>query len=61
MRTTLDDSLIDGLIDRIPEAWLALDRAWDDVASHRDAYRAWLRARREAIPLLLQEAERARG
>ena len=61
MRTTLDDALIDRLVELIPEAWLALDRAWDDVASHRDAYRAWLRARREAIPLLVQEAERARG
>ena len=55
------DDLIDALVDDVPEAWLAADRAFDDVAQHRDAYRTWLRARREVIPGLAAAAERARG
>jgi hypothetical protein len=58
---TLTDGLIDALVNEIPGSWLAADRAFDDVAQHRDAYRTWLRARRAAIPALVTEAERARG
>jgi hypothetical protein len=58
---TLTDALIDALVNEIPGSWLAADRAFDDVAQHRDAYRTWLRARRGAIPALVTEAERARG
>ncbi len=58
---TLDDATVDRVIDLIPASWLANDRAFSDVASHRDAYRAWLRARRDAIDLLVETTERARG
>ena len=58
---TLTDALIDALVNEIPGSWLAADRAFDDVAQHRDAYRTWLRARRGAIPALVTQAERARG
>lgn len=61
LRSVVDEAAIDRIVDLVPDAWLALDRAWDDVAAHRAAYRAWLRARREALPLLVAEAERARG
>ena len=56
-----DEASVDRVIDLVPASWLAADRSWADVASHRDAYRTWLRARRDAIPLLVAEAERARG
>lgn len=58
---TLEEGTLDRVVDLIPEAWLAVDRAFADVASHRDAYRTWLRARREAIGLLVETTERARG
>lgn len=46
LAATLDDARLDAVLARVPDAWLALDRAFDDVAGHRDAYRRWLRARR---------------
>ena len=58
---TLDDATLDRVVDLVPEPWLLVDRAFDDVASHRDAYRTWLRARREALGLLVETTERARG
>ena len=57
----VDDATIDRVVDLVPDAWLVADRSWAEVASHRDAYRIWLRARRDALPRLVDEAERARG
>ncbi len=57
----LDDVAIDRVVDLVPDAWLAADRAWDGVEAHRGAYRAWLRARRDNLSALVAEAERARG
>ena len=42
----------------LQEAWLAADHAWDDVASHRDAYRTWLRARRDVLSIFPADAYR---
>ncbi len=61
LERVLDDATLDRIVDRIPDSWLAPDRAWDDTTAHRDAYRGWLRARHGALPLLLEQAERARG
>ncbi len=61
LESSLDDATIDRVIDLVPESWLVLDRAFADVASHRYAYRTWLRARRDAIGSLVAETERALG
>jgi hypothetical protein len=61
LKSTLEDAAIDRVVDLIPAAWLALDRAFGEVSTHRDAYRAWLRARRGAIDDLVAATERARG
>jgi hypothetical protein len=53
------DELLEKLVEQIPASWLAAGHAFDDEADHRAAYVAWLRARREALPLLLDEATRA--
>ena len=45
----------------IPPSWLAGDRDFESEAAHRAAYVDWLRSRREAIPVFLEEAERARA
>ena len=53
------DELFDRIVEQIPASWLASDHAFEDEADHRAAYVAWLRARAQALPLLLEEAERA--
>jgi hypothetical protein len=45
----------------IPSEWLAEDAGFSDENDHRAAYGAWLRARLEALPLVVEEAERARA
>lgn len=55
----VDGALVDRLVDAIPAAWLEADRAFASVEVHRDAYRTWLLARREALPELTQVAQRA--
>lgn len=61
VRAVIDDAQIDRIVDLVPDSWLAVDRAFDDVTAHRAAYRTWLRARRGVLDLLVDEAERARG
>lgn len=53
------DELFDRIVEQIPASWLASDHAFEDEADHRAAYVTWLRARAQALPLLLEEAERA--
>jgi hypothetical protein len=55
------NELIDRVVEQIPASWLESDHAFADVDDHRAAYVTWLRARVEALPLLLEEAERARA
>lgn len=62
----LGDEVIDRVLGELPDAWLEIDRAFPDVATHRAQYATWLRARRDALPLLVEAAraarqERARG
>ena len=45
----------------VPAGWLDADRSFADAGAHRAAYVAWLVKRAEALPALLEEAERARG
>ncbi|HZF51401.1 MAG TPA: HipA family kinase [Polyangiaceae bacterium] len=61
LRGAWSPSVFDDLAGSIPSAWLAADAGFSDDADHRAAYGAWLRARLEALPLFLEEAERARA
>jgi hypothetical protein len=58
LRATVTGDVIDRVVATVPASWLDEDRGFDDVASQRAAYSAWLRARVEALPLLLEEARR---
>jgi hypothetical protein len=59
----LGGAVIDEVVAQVPRAWLAADghSGFADEASHRAAYGAWLRARVTALPIILEEAERARA
>jgi hypothetical protein len=59
LAATFTDEVFDDIVAQIPASWLVSDHAFADEAEHRAAYRTWLRARARAIPLLLEEAERA--
>lgn len=61
LRSTIDEALIERIVALVPDAWLEADRSFDDAARQRAAYRRWLVARREALPRLQEEAERARA
>lgn len=52
LRKIFDDALFERVVAAIPESWLEPDE--------RAAYVAWLRARAEALPALVEEAKRAR-
>jgi hypothetical protein len=56
----LTDDVLARVVQQLPESWLSADRGFEDAAAQRAAYLAWLRARRDAMPVFLQEAERAR-
>jgi hypothetical protein len=57
----LGDEVLARVVQAIPASWLAGDRSFDDDDAHRAAYLAWLRARRAALPVFLEEAVRARA
>jgi hypothetical protein len=56
-----DDDRIAAIVAAIPDAWLAPLAQAADPAAQRAAYADWLRARRAAIPALVEEATRARA
>ncbi|MDO9019864.1 MAG: aminotransferase class I and II [Deltaproteobacteria bacterium] len=59
LRAAVTTEVIDAVVGDIPGEWLGEARGFPDEATHRAAYAAWLRARVEAMPLYLEEAERA--
>lgn len=61
LAAALTDDVLAAIVRQIPEPWLAGDRDFAGDAAHREAYVDWLRARRDAFPVFLQEAERARS
>jgi hypothetical protein len=61
LRAAVDDELIDALMDELPDDWLAPLAAAATPAAQKQGYGDWLRARRDAIPALMQEAARARA
>jgi hypothetical protein len=54
------DDVFSRVVGAIPAAWLDGDRSFPSPEAQREAYVAWLRARRDAIPLLVEEARRVR-
>jgi hypothetical protein len=61
LSAALPDDVLARVVDEIPASWLASDRASDGADAQRAAYLAWLRARRDAMPVFLEEAKRARA
>jgi hypothetical protein len=59
LTSRLTDDVLAAVVAALPSSWLAGDRSFPDEQTQRDAYGAWLRARREALPLYLEEAHRA--
>ncbi|MCL2450121.1 MAG: aminotransferase class I and II [Polyangiaceae bacterium] len=58
---TFSDELFARVVGLVPPAWLDGDRSFPSHDAQRAAYVGWLRARRDAIPLLLEEATRVRS
>jgi hypothetical protein len=60
--TTLTADVFEAVIAQIPASWLGGPRsAFASADAERRAYVAWLNARLAALPVILQEAERARA
>jgi hypothetical protein len=57
----LTNEVLTRVVQEIPASWLGSGGDSADEELDRDAYVRWLRARRAAIPLLVEEAERARA
>jgi hypothetical protein len=61
LRARLDDPTIDGVLALVPDDWLPPTPELATPAAHRAAYAAYLRARRAATDVFIQEAARARA
>ena len=59
LAAALTRDVIEAVAQQLPDAWLGEAHGFDDPSSHRAAYAAWLSARVEAMPVYLEEAERA--
>jgi hypothetical protein len=55
------DELFARVVGLVPPAWLDGDRSFPSHDAQRAAYVAWLQARRDAVPLLVEEATRVRS
>ncbi len=58
--TRIDDVLLTGLVDALPDAWLPDDPVVGDARAQRDAYVRYLRLRLESPRAFVEEADRAR-
>ncbi len=61
LRSVLTRERIRAITDEIPDEWLEERDGFADASEHRSAYAALLRARVEALPLLVEEVARARA
>jgi len=61
LSAALTEDVIADVVRSIPDGLLGPEHGFDDVTSHRAAYVAWLRQRLQSIPVILEEAERARA
>jgi hypothetical protein len=59
LENAMTDEVIDRVVRLIPAGWLVNDDGFADEQAQRAAYGTWLRARRAALPLYLEEARRA--
>lgn len=59
LRAAWGEGTFERVTGAIPAAWLSAEAGFADPDAHRAAYGAWLRARLEALPIYLEEAERA--
>jgi hypothetical protein len=59
LQGALSDAVFARVAAQIPADWLAEEGGPDEGESLRAAYVSWLRARRLALPLILEEAARA--
>jgi hypothetical protein len=57
----LDDAAVRAAVERVPDDWLAAPTGAATAAARREAYVDYLRARRQAAPIFLEEAARARA
>jgi hypothetical protein len=60
LKATLSDAVIEEAVAAIPGSWLRPEDGFISENTHRAAYVAWLRARFNALPSLVKEAEHAR-
>lgn len=56
----LDDTTVDAIADALSDEWLTPLPGAASVPAQRAAYAEWIRARRAAVPALMEEAARAR-
>ena len=56
--SALAGDAIERTVAQIPASWLAIDSDFSSESAHRGAYADWLRARTEALPALVEEAQR---
>jgi hypothetical protein len=61
LRRKLGDEVIERAVAAVPDEWLPAEAPFESPAARRAAYVAYLRARREATPIFLEEAIRARA
>ncbi|MFL5321464.1 MAG: HipA family kinase [Myxococcaceae bacterium] len=61
LRSRFNDALFDDATAQIPSDWMTPDSGFENIAALRTAYRSWLSARLAALPIFLEEAERARA
>jgi hypothetical protein len=59
LRACFSDEVFARIAEQIPAEWLGEDAGFSDHDAHRAAYVAWLCARRDALPLIVEEASRA--
>jgi hypothetical protein len=57
---TLTADVVARVVGALPVGWLATDEGFVDADAHRRAYADWLDARMRILPMLVEEAERAR-
>jgi hypothetical protein len=61
LRALLTDELLHSIVEEVPDVWLEVDSTLGPPAAQRDAYLTFLRSRRDASSLFVQEAIRARA
>ncbi len=61
LQSVLTDAWVERTVASIPDDFLPSGEGFETADEHRSAYAVWLRARRDNLNLVLEEAERARA